>query len=207
MNLDSFAGPGSTPSRRRFWDKITQAVNASQKIAGKNVAVDVYQGYGSLINVVPQRQGSGPTPTGACCFSDVCEVRTEAECIGAEGVYQGDGIPCDPSPCCTTCTPLVVGPPCTDLDGNFWTIQNCDGSCSGEMFTDPSTSFMTHTAWCATGGDGCSIQSTNCITVRNPMTCEDVMTGPCDGICPDGQGIIDGVSVLYVPCPPLSPPP
>ncbi len=50
MNLDSFRGPGSTPSRRRFWDRVTQAVNASQKIQGKNISVDEHQGIGTIIN-------------------------------------------------------------------------------------------------------------------------------------------------------------
>ncbi len=62
MNLDSFTGPGSTPSRRRFWDKVTQSVIASQKVAGKNVSVDEHQGYGTIISVNPQRQGGGVCP-------------------------------------------------------------------------------------------------------------------------------------------------
>ncbi len=64
MNLDSFTGSGSTASRRKFWDQVTQAVIASQKVAGKNVSVDERQGYGSLISINPER--AGPlTPT--CC--------------------------------------------------------------------------------------------------------------------------------------------
>ncbi len=59
MNLDSFTGAGSTPSRRRFWDKVTLAINASQKTAGKNVSVAEHQGMGTLINVNRER---GTTP-------------------------------------------------------------------------------------------------------------------------------------------------
>ncbi len=51
MNLEPFTGPGSTPSRRRFWDKVTQVVIASQKVAGNNVSVDEHQGSGTVINV------------------------------------------------------------------------------------------------------------------------------------------------------------
>ncbi len=108
---------------------------------------------------------------------------------------------------CTFCSPLFVGPPCSVVFGEYWTIQNCDGSCSGEMFTDPFASFMHHIAWCTTTGEDCAIQSINCETSRNTETCEDTLVGPCDGICPDGQTIIDGVSVLWVLCPELSPPP
>ncbi len=73
MNLDSFTGPGSTPSRRRFWDKVTQAVLASQKVEGKNVSVDVRDGYGSVINIPSSSPGRGGTPhtggTPPCCPS------------------------------------------------------------------------------------------------------------------------------------------
>ncbi len=63
MNLDSFTGPGSTPSRRRFWDKVTAAVIASQKVAGDNVSVDEHQGAGTVINV-DRKAGA---MDGACC--------------------------------------------------------------------------------------------------------------------------------------------
>ncbi len=62
MNLESFTGPGSTPSRRRFWDKVTQALNASQKVEGRNVSVDEHQGMGTLINVTRGRS----TAAGVC---------------------------------------------------------------------------------------------------------------------------------------------
>ncbi len=59
MNLDSFTGPGSTPSRRRFWDKVTAYVIASQKVAGKNVSVSEHEGKGTLINVTRGRAAAG----------------------------------------------------------------------------------------------------------------------------------------------------
>ncbi len=46
-----FTGPGSTPSRRRFWDCVTAAVNASRKIAGRHVTVSEHEGKGTMINV------------------------------------------------------------------------------------------------------------------------------------------------------------
>ncbi len=63
MNLDSFTGAGSTPSRRRFWDKVTQAVLASQKIEGKNVSVAEFPGMGTIINA---KRDQGTTPIEAC---------------------------------------------------------------------------------------------------------------------------------------------
>ncbi len=50
VNLHSFRGPGSTPRRRRFWDRVVQAVNASQKIQGENISVDEHQGIGTIIS-------------------------------------------------------------------------------------------------------------------------------------------------------------
>ncbi len=70
MNLESFTGPGSTPSRRRFWDKVTQVVIASQKIEGRNVSVDEHQGMGTIINVPDRtRRPSGGCPS--ITFADV----------------------------------------------------------------------------------------------------------------------------------------
>jgi hypothetical protein len=42
-----------------------------------------------------------PLPTGACCFEvdGHCEILYEEACVRAGGIYQGDGIPCDPNPC------------------------------------------------------------------------------------------------------------
>ncbi len=86
MNLDPFTGPGSTPSRRTFWDKVTQAVLASQKIAGENVTVDEHQGMGTLINVPnPNRR---PIPGGA--FS--CGVDLPTITISFSGVIDCDGV-------------------------------------------------------------------------------------------------------------------
>ncbi len=67
--MESFKGEGSTPSRRRFWDQVTQTVNQSRKIAGRFVTVDEHYGKGSVINVAESaaRRGSSPTlncPTG-----------------------------------------------------------------------------------------------------------------------------------------------
>ncbi len=105
MNLKPFTGPGSTPSRRRFWDKVTQAVVASQKIAGRFVTVDEHIGKGTVINVgeTSLRRPTPPPPTdsGACCDEEGgCTTTTETECTGT---FQGIGVPCDPNPCQGCC--------------------------------------------------------------------------------------------------------
>jgi hypothetical protein len=96
MNLKPFEGPGSTPSRRRFWQAASAAVLASQKMAGHHVTVAEHPGKGTIINV---ERRPGVAPTGACCIGEDCSITTEADCIAAGGTYQGDNTDCDPNPC------------------------------------------------------------------------------------------------------------
>ncbi len=99
MNLKPFTGPGSTPSRRRFWDQVTQAVIASQKVAGRFVTVDEHPSKGTVVNVADtsSRRRSPVVNTGACCDEeDNCTITTEAGCTGT---FQGIGTVCDPNPC------------------------------------------------------------------------------------------------------------
>ncbi len=105
MNLDSFTGPGSTASRRRFWDKVTQAVIACQKVEGNNVTVAEHQGAGTLINVNRVRGLEGGI--GACCYDDgtPCSDLSESDCADSGGTWH-EGTPCadESSPCgCVTC--------------------------------------------------------------------------------------------------------
>lgn len=55
IELKPFTGPGSTPSRRRFWDRVQAAVMASQKVAGRHVTVAEHPGKGTVINVDDSR--------------------------------------------------------------------------------------------------------------------------------------------------------
>ncbi len=141
--------------------------------------------------------------TVACCFNDsTCQNLSHNACIAAGGTPRGTGTTCSDHggfPCCTTCEPIEFGTPCTDLDGNCWTVQNCDGTCSGQQ-ADCSNNWMYHITWCTAGGEGCGI-TVNCVSFTNPQTCEITMIGACDGICPPGQGIIDGVSDPFIACP------
>ncbi len=134
MNLEPFTGPGSTPSRRRFWDKVTQVVIASQKVAGDNVSVDEHQGSGTIINVPFPERGRAPVATiGACCYNDgTCDDLTEADCNDAEGNWQGPGTTCadDPNPCVGACCEGEGGATCVDDS----TPDSC--SADGGIFQD-----------------------------------------------------------------------
>ncbi len=129
MNLESFSGPGSTPSRRRFWDQVTQAVLASQKLAGKNVTVSEHQSAGTLINVV----GGRGRASGACCVDDVCSMSTAADCAAAGGTYQGDGTVCDPNPC----GGVATGACCINGECSILSSDDC-ATASGYYFGDGS---------------------------------------------------------------------
>ncbi len=104
--IKPFSGAGSTPSRRRFWDEVTQAVNASRKIAGRHVTVSEHEGKGTLINVADTsaRRAVGPVvicPDGVILsFSGVifdcgCTFGSEAETtslIVTEGTVNSDTV-------------------------------------------------------------------------------------------------------------------
>lgn len=141
MNLKPFKGPGSTPSRRRFWDTVTQAVIASQKVAGQNVTVDEHPGMGSVINVPDShrgRGGGGGGATGACCVGSHCYITSEADCIAAGGAYQGDNTLCVPNPCdfstCDNLPPVGPGPP-THIN----IVRTLSGSCGDVTYSGSVT--------------------------------------------------------------------
>ncbi len=206
MNLDSFTGPGSTPSRRRFWDKVTQAVNASQKVAGKNVSVDEHQGYGSLISVNPQRAKPPSGGTVACCFNDItCSDLSPDDCIAAGGTPRGTGTSCadhGDNGCCTDCSvPGAFGPGCTDGDGNCWTgPENCDGTCQGTEIPC-ITKFLIFKEYCLDCPD--STTTLCAITTYDPVTCEATTTcisNDCCDSCAD-SGTTQSVADPYLtPC-------
>ncbi len=84
-----------------------------QKLEGKNVSVDEYKGYGSIISINPQRAGVG---MGACCDEEGnCTITTEAECTGT---FQGIGTVCDPNPC-------GVGACCVDGGCSILSESDC----------------------------------------------------------------------------------
>lgn len=103
---------------------------------------------------------------------------------------------------CTDCDNFVDhGSTCTDIDGFCHPIQNCDGSCSGPITPCVDIFWMTDIAYCATTGEGCSIQSIKCITSIDPVTCEFTQVGDnCFGDCPEGQTTINSQSVERIQC-------
>ncbi len=201
MNLEPFTGPGSTPSRRRVWDKIREAVIAFQKLAGNQISVDVHDGYGSVISIASQSPGRSGTPhgtageVGACCIGDECTITSELEC---GGVWQGLGTTCDPNPC--------VLPAC--CEGAF---QAFDGS--ERYFNTRTVSFIdTENACdCYLSKDDCSGSYTE---GYDPDTCEYFFeSAGCEGfvtccfpeipeLCPGGvPGPTSCSDAMFFGCP------
>ncbi len=185
MNLDSFTGPGSTPSRRRFWDKVSAAVIASQKVQGDNVSVEEHQGMGTIINVPnPNRRPTGTT--GACCDEfGGCTITTEAECTGT---FKGVGTVCDPNPCCCDCPAEET----LTIDIIFAGITFCDPEIYGYT-GDPNGTFtlarldtISFHGWFGTGSTDIEYfgdpQPPPLITVRClGNTFQEVFMGPTGG--------------------------
>ncbi len=188
MNLKPFTGPGSTPSRRRFWDKVTQVVIASQKVPGRFVTTDEHPGKGTVINVADsstRRGGGGGGGVGACCYDDgTCDDLTESDCNDAEGNWQGPGTTCadDPNPCLgaccegeggTTCVPDSTPDSCADDGGTF---QDFGSTC------DPNPCIVTG-ACCPPDGSGCStLSEEDCAGIGGRFlggSCDDVICSVC----------------------------
>ncbi len=182
MNLKPFTGPGSTPSRRRFWDQVTEVVIASQKIAGRNVTVDEHIGQGTVINVgdTSTRRPIPPVvTTGACCdeFND-CTITTEAGCSGA---FQGVGTVCDPNPCGG-----VTGACCIVGECSIHTEADCIAA-SGYYFgdgTDCDPDPCADIGCCLTEGDPFS----RCDTIIS-TDCSGTFGGPGTFCWPEGEQI------------------
>ena len=72
-----------------------------------------------LPNEIPTGSTCVPNPCpqeGACCLQGgVCGIRTEAQCVNAGGVYQGNGTTCFPNPCPGVC---CAGSVCLNLGPN-----------------------------------------------------------------------------------------
>lgn len=175
MNLKPFTGPGSTPSRRRFWDQVTNAVIASRKVAGRNVSVDEHPGKGSVINIADtssSRHPIGPgggTGTGACCFDDFCDIETKATCEANGGSYQGNGTVCDPNPCCSMFVGCTTGLYYqTRTTTQAWSITNPSASCGD----------------CSSSGSITTVESYNENCVLLTVTCSGSASADCGGVTP-----------------------
>ncbi|HXS08926.1 MAG TPA: DNRLRE domain-containing protein [Candidatus Krumholzibacteria bacterium] len=65
-----------------------------------------------------------PAPSGACCLpAGVCNVLTQAQCVAAGGIYQGDNAPCVTDLCPLALTPFVdalpIPPLATPISGSI----------------------------------------------------------------------------------------
>ncbi|MBN2560576.1 MAG: hypothetical protein JXQ75_06570 [Phycisphaerae bacterium] len=58
-----------------------------------------YTSTGYSFMMLSEVEFFGGPDTGACCDGVDCTIMTEANCLAAEGVYEGDGTACDPNPC------------------------------------------------------------------------------------------------------------
>ena len=118
--MDKIPKFGTTPSRKRFWDAVVNEINASRKLAGRNVTVEEHGEKGTIINVSdtskrrpPPTGGAGGEPIiGACCYDDgTCDDLTESDCDAAEGTWQGAGTSCDDE---GVCVGACCEPDCVD---------------------------------------------------------------------------------------------
>ncbi len=190
MNLKPFTGPGSTPSRRRFWDKVTQAVIASQKVAGRFVTIDEHQGKGTVINVgdTSIRRPSGP---GACCHPDgSCDIQTQSACSASGGAYQGQGTTCEDVDCTHT------GACCYDTVCRIQRADDCTGTYQGDgTGCDPNPCTEMTTGACCVGFECTTETAADCADlggIFNPnLPCDPT---PCCSFCDPlvWQGCMDG---------------
>ncbi len=140
MNLDKFTGPGSTPSRRRFWDKARDVVISLQKLEGNNVSVDERQGAGTVINVPFDNRGRPSSTNGACCGVAGNDYGTPEDCTEACALDHEGGI-CVESICYffnsyTDCS-VIPESICADIGGDWQGVGTaCDPNpCEGPPAT------------------------------------------------------------------------
>ncbi len=219
MNLKPFTGAGSTPSRRRFWDQVTNSVLSSRKLSGREVNASEYQGKGTVLDMIDLTPASGrqrsggtypgpgkkPSGTSRCCLPDQsCEDMSEEDCMIAGGTFIPGGS-CDDS-ACTCCTTIVPFTPCDDGVNPCTKEQACSGDsvCIGDT-VDCGSLWLTAIEFCC-NLDG-SRGRTCCTSSWNPLTCELTQIGPCGGVggcdCTgSGERGDAGTEVAdpYIPC-------
>ncbi len=193
MNLDKFTGPGSTPSRRRFWDKVAGAVSSLQKTEGRNASVQEHQGMGTVINFPDQTPSA--LGMGACCTDGECSILSESDCVDGGGNYLGNGSTCDDVDC-------TLGA-CCAADGSCTETNEEDCTTAGGTFQGYGTDCDPNpcpqpTGACCVGSD-CTIETADdCAgmggtyqgdgTTCDPNPCEEPPPPCCNGcfFTPDG---------------------
>lgn len=149
MIVQPFKGPGSTPSRRRFWDQVAAAVSGSTKQAGRHVTVSEHHGKGTFINVADTSTRRGGVTVGCastitvefsglafpCCVFDL-----GTGSISITGINLNDRVltlnnepafPCEPGQCFWDVFDQHVDPP--DAEVRFYS----DESCTAEYHASP----------------------------------------------------------------------
>ena len=126
------------------------------------------------------------SPSGACCAADgSCSSLTEAACLAAGGVYQGNGTTCSPNPCPQLGT-CCLGGVCT-----FVLQANCAGTWTQGGACAPNPCNVPTGSCCALDGTCTLTTQANCTAtwtlngVCVPNTCVQP-TGSCcypDGTC------------------------
>jgi hypothetical protein len=130
---------------------------------------DESQGFG--FQGVGTSCSPNPCNVGSCCVGPACYQKSEEQCaagfnIGTflepnivQGVFLGDNVPCDPSPCCPTCEPHING----------------QGKCCRAVYVDDG-----HGACCPPGRDCCGngifgasgAENGACCPESKPYCCE-----------------------------------
>lgn len=213
MKLEPFTKPGSTPSRRRFWDAARLAVLSARKLQGHNITVEEHEGAGTIINALWDRgRFGGP---GACCYDDgSCADLSAADCNASGGTWQGSDTNCAGFDCGVACCyEDAVGTcieqtrqDCLDAGGlpqDFGTTCdpnpcplpegaccNLDGSCS-ENVTDPDCDG----AWQGAGTHCIDIDCTHTGACCDGGTCSTQRQVDCTGIY-----MGDGTPCVPNPC-------
>lgn len=97
---------GTLPADVQAW-LDTPAANFGWLMRGDESVIETAKRFDSRENgqianrpslIVDYTPGGGGA-TGACCYSDTCEVMTASACATLSGTYQGDGTVCTPNPC------------------------------------------------------------------------------------------------------------
>src|SRR5215469_5170840 len=168
-------GRGTSPSRRRFWNKALEVVQSLRKIPGKNITVDEHSGRGSVINLAfsrgQNRFGQPPPPPpilGACCFEGDCSITTAEACEGTFYPNQTcDDIDCTHGACCHpdgTCT-IETPETCTDFYlGDGTTCEGVDCTHTGACCHPDNTCSITSEDGCEGSyqGDGTTCEGVDC---------------------------------------------
>lgn len=190
MKLEPIPKDGTTLTRKAFWDKVAEVVNASQKKRGKNISVDVHDGYGSVINVPSSRSGSGGGVP--CDFSLLHTALAMSGTVDLTEGCTGDGCYLD-FDCAGNLSNIPVGSDCvpTILTGSqaFLGFNHCfpsGGTCeetSGCGFTWDYAYSGSYFGWS--------------LTVTCTITC-----GACElTLSASGSGVGDGdISEEHVIC-------